>query len=316
MTAPTLIGSSGDSLREAFGRALVHCATTHSFCVFDADVAGGTGVHHYRKAFPRRFYQCGIAEQNMMSVAAGFSLETGMPAVVTTFAVFCLRAFEQARLSIAYAGANVKIVASHPGLEVGPDGASAQCLEDLAAFRSLPGMTVLSPCDPSQMERAVPAILAQQGPLYMRTGRSPAVRFLQNQPFQIGKGLLLQDGAAVTLVACGSISHEALLATRELRARGVDAALLLMPTLKPLDEDLLLHQARRGSHFVTVEDHSIIGGLGSAIAEFLAECHPARVLRIGVKDRFGSSGEAEELRAAYGLNAPSIVAAAFATLVI
>src|SRR6266851_2073034 len=173
---PLLIGSSGDSLREAFGKALVQLATKYpNFVVFDADIAGGTGTHHFRKGYPDRFFQFGIAEQNMMAAAGGFA-STGVIPFVTTFAVFCLRAIEQARLSIAYARRNVKIVASHPGLDVGPDGGSAQALEDMAAFRAVPGMTVLSPADPIEMALATKAVLDFDGPVYMRTGRSPARR--------------------------------------------------------------------------------------------------------------------------------------------
>src|SRR6202140_978159 len=173
---PLLIGTSGDSLREAFGKTLVQLAPKYTnFVVFDAHLAGGTGVHHFRKAYPGRFFQFGIAEQNMMAAAGGFA-STGVIPFVTTFAVFCLRALEQARLSIAYARRNAKIVASHPGLDVGPDGGSAQALEDLAAFRAIPGMTVISPADPVEMALATRAILEFQGPVYMRTGRSPARR--------------------------------------------------------------------------------------------------------------------------------------------
>ncbi|MCB1049098.1 MAG: transketolase family protein [Acidobacteria bacterium] len=312
MNQPQLIGSSGDSLREAFGKALCHWADHFAFAVFDGDVAGGTGVHHFRKAFPQRFFQCGIAEQNMMALAAGFARETGEPAVVTTFAVFCMRAIEQARLSIAYAKANVKIVASHPGMEVGPDGASAQCLEDLAMFRAIPNMTVIAPVDPLQVHCATRAILEHPGPVYMRTGRSPAQRFLEaGQPFVIGKGQLLMAGHDVTLVACGSVAFEALLALKTLRDQGTDAGLVLMPTLKPLDTELLIHQAQSSGAFVTVEDHNQLGGLGSAVAEALARSVPCPIEMVGVADRFGESGEGDELRHHYGLTSPAIVQAAY-----
>src|ERR1700761_1884138 len=202
--SPALIGTSGDSLREAFGKALSALADEFpKVVVLDADIAGGTGVHHFRKSHPQRFLQFGIAEQNMMAAAGGLAA-TGLIPVVATFAVFCLRAVEQARLSIAYSGRNAKIVASHPGLDVGPDGGSAQSLEDMAAFRAIPGMTVISPADPIEMKLATRAMLEFKGPVYMRTGRSPARRLYDdNHEFAIGKGHILRDGVDVTLIACG-----------------------------------------------------------------------------------------------------------------
>src|SRR6201996_7377697 len=202
--SPALIGTSGDSLREAFGKALSALADEFpKVVVLDADIAGGTGVHHFRKSHPERLLQFGIAEQNMMAAAGGLAA-TGLIPVVATFAVFCLRAIEQARLSIAYARRNAKIVASHPGLDVGPDGGSAQALEDLAAFRAIPGMTVLSPADATEMKLAVRAMLEFDGPVYMRTGRSPAKHIYgDDHTFAIGKGSVVRDGADVTIVACG-----------------------------------------------------------------------------------------------------------------
>src|SRR6478752_5150591 len=204
MSSPALIGTSGDSLREAFGKTLSSLADEFpKLVVLDADIAGGTGVHHFRKSHPDRFVQFGIAEQNMMAAAGGMAA-VGLLPVVTSFAVFCLRAIEQARLSLCYARRNAKIVASHPGLDVGPDGGSAQALEDLAAFRAIPGMTVISPADPVEMALATRAILEFDGPVYMRTGRSPATRlFGAGHRFEVGKGQVLRDGRDVTLVACG-----------------------------------------------------------------------------------------------------------------
>src|SRR5215469_6526413 len=216
MSDPALV-ANGDSLREAFGKALSSLADEFPrLVVLDADIAGGTGAHHFRKSHPQRFFQFGIAEQNMMAAAGGLAA-VGMLPVVTTFAVFCLRGIEQARLSLAYAKRNAKIVASHPGLDVGPDGGSAQALEDIAAFRAIPGMTVISPADPMEMELATRAMLEFEGPVYMRTGRSPAKRlFGDDHRFEIGKGQVLRDGADVTLVACGVEV-----------ARAVEAAVLL-----------------------------------------------------------------------------------------
>src|SRR5581483_1953301 len=203
MSSPALIANS-DSLREAFGKALAEAGDTISnLVVLDADIAGGTGVHHFRKRHPERLIQFGIAEQNMMAAAGGMAA-VGLIPVVTTFAVFCLRAIEQARLSLCYARRNAKIVASHPGLDVGPDGGSAQALEDLAAFRAIPGMTVISPADPVEMALATKAILDFKGPVYMRTGRSAAPRIISgDHAFVIGKGQIIHPGGDLTIIACG-----------------------------------------------------------------------------------------------------------------
>ena len=310
-SGPLLLGSAGDSLREAFGRALVSLASQFpNFVVFDADVAGGTGVHHFRKAYPGRFFQFGIAEQNMMALAGGFA-SVGVVPVVATFAVFCLRALEQARLSIAYARRNVKIVASHPGLDAGPDGASAQALEDLAAYRALPNMVVLVPADSLEVFQATAAMLRHQGPVYMRTGRSPARRILDNgYQFEIGKGQVLRDGHDVTIVACGDEVARALDAAEQLAREQITARVVNMSTLKPLDTDLILRCAQETGCFVTAENHSIYGGLGSAVAEALVLNYPCPVEFIGVRDSFGESGEPEELADKYGLSGAHIAAAA------
>ena len=309
--APQLIGSSGDSLREAFGKTLTELAPSYpELVVLDADIAGGTGVHHFRKAHPDRFLQFGIAEQNMMAAAGGLAA-VGLLPVVTTFAVFCLRAIEQARLSIAYAKRNVKIVASHPGLDVGPDGGSAQALEDLAAFRAIPGMTVLSPADPVEMALAIKAILDFDGPVYMRTGRSPATRlFDENHKFEIGKGRILRDGRDVTLVACGVEVARALAAAEMLAAENISARVVNMPTIKPIDTELLAHCAAETGAIVTAEDHNVYGGLGGAVAEALAKTCPAPMEFVGLQDRFGESGEPQELAEHCGIGAASIAQAA------
>ena len=310
-SAPQLIGSNGDSLREAFGKALTAVAASRpEIVVLDADIAGGTGAHHFRKAHPKRFFQFGIAEQNMMAAASGMAA-VGLIPVVTTFAVFCYRAIEQARLSIAYARRNVKIVASHPGLDVGPDGGSAQALEDLAAFRAIPGMTVISPADPLEMSLAVRSILDFDGPVYMRTGRSPAKRvFGDNHKFEIGKGQILRQGSDVTIVACGVEVARALSAAEQLAVDGVSARVVNMSTLKPIDAELLTRCALETGCIVTAEDHNVHGGLGSAVAEALVQSAPCPIEFIGVKDLFGQSGEPEELAEVYGLTAPYIAAAA------
>lgn len=309
--APALIGSSGDSLREAFGKALSSLADEFDkVVVLDADIAGGTGVHHFRSSHPDRFLQFGIAEQNMMAAAGGLAA-VGMVPVVTTFAVFCLRAIEQARLSIAYAGRNAKIVASHPGLDVGPDGGSAQALEDLAAFRAIPGMTVISPADPLEMAQATRAILEFDGPVYMRTGRSPARRlFGDDHHFEIGKGQIIRDGDDVTLVACGVEVARALDAAELLCGDGVSARVVNMATIKPIDAALLARCASETGAIVTAEDHNIHGGLGGAVAEALAQHQPCPVEFVGLKDEFGASGEPEELAEHFGLTGRFIADAA------
>jgi len=310
MSNPALI-ANGDSLREAFGKALVPLADEFSKLVLlDADIAGGTGVHHFRKAHPGRLIQFGIAEQNMMAAAGGLAA-VGLLPVVTTFAVFCLRAIEQARLSLCYARRNAKIVASHPGLDVGPDGGSAQALEDLAAFRAIPGMTVISPADPVEMALATRAILEFDGPVYMRTGRSPCARlFGDDHAFEIGKGQILRDGADVTVIACGAEVARALAAADLLKEDGIDARVVNMPTIKPMDVNLVARCARETGAIVTAEDHNIHGGLGGAVAEVLAASVPCPVEFVGVKDVFGASGEPEELAYAYEISAPFIAAAA------
>jgi transketolase len=308
---PRLIGTGGDSLREAFGRALVNLADSFpQLVVLDADVAGGSGTHHVRRNHPKRFFQFGIAEQNMMAVAAGMAA-VGLLPVVTTYAVFCLRALEQVRLSIAYARRNVKIAASHSGLDAGSDGAAVQCLEDLAAFRAIPGMTVISPADPVETAFATRAVLDFDGPVYMRTGCGPAPRlFGADHDFVIGKGQILRDGKDVTLVACGVELARALEAHSLLKADGVNARVVNMPTIKPIDTALIQRCALETGCFVTAEDHTIHGGLGSAIAEVLAGTRPCPIEFIGVKDTFGESGDPTELAEAYGLTAAYIAAAA------
>jgi transketolase len=306
--APALLGSSGDSLREACGKELARIAPEYpKVVVLDADIAGGTGMHHFRKAFPERFIQCGIAEQNMMAMGGGIAA-TGLIPVVTTFAVFMLRAIEQARLSIAYANMNVKILASHPGLDVGPDGASAQCLEDLACYRSLPNMVVISPCDPLEMEQATRAVLDYKGPVYMRTGRSGTQRILEESyRFEIGKGQILREGSDVTIIGCGVMVARALDAAEQLEELGVSARVVNMSTIKPIDSELIIKCAAETQGIVTAEDHNILGGLGSAVAEVLVKNRPVPMELIGVKDSFGESGEPPELAKKYGIDADGII---------
>lgn len=308
---PILLGSSGDTLREAFGRALVELADAYpELVVVDADVAGGTGTHHFRSAHPERFLQVGIAEQNMIGIAAGLAL-TGLLPVASTFAVFALRAVEQVRQSVVYPRLNVKIVASHPGLDAGPDGATAQALEDLAVFRAIPGMVVVSPADQQEVRLATEAILAYEGPVYMRTGRSPAPRVLPDKyVFELGRGTLLRCGGDVTLVACGVEVARALAAAEALADDGIDAAVVNLSTLKPIDTDLLRECARSTGCIVTCEDHNVVGGLAGAVAEELAASTPVPIEAVGLRDVFGGSGEPDELAAHYGVDAAAIVVAA------
>jgi transketolase len=310
MSNPALIANS-DSLREAFGKALSALGDEFpNLVVLDADIAGGTGVHHFRKSHPKRLLQFGIAEQNMMAAAGGLAA-TGLIPVVTTFAVFCLRAIEQARLSLCYARRNAKIVASHPGLDVGPDGGSAQALEDLAAFRAIPGMTVISPADPTEMALATRAMLEYQGPVYMRSGRSPAPRlFGDDHTFEIGKGHILRDGDDVTIVACGVEVARALAAADMLGRDGISARVVNMATIKPIDTALLSICSLETGAIVTAEDHNIHGGLGGAVAEALAQTRPCPIEFVGVRDTFGASGEPEELADHFGISAPFIADAA------
>ena len=263
--------------------------------MLDADIAGGTGVHHFRKSHPERLIQFGIAEQNMMAAAGGLAA-VGLLPVVTTFAVFCLRAIEQARLSLCYARRNAKIVASHPGLDVGPDGGSAQALEDLAAFRAIPGMTVISPADPIEMALATRAILEYDGPVYMRTGRSPAPRAVRRRPqIRDRQRPDLRDGGDVTIVACGVEVARALEAADLLAEDGIAARVVNMATIKPIDTDLLARCAGETGAIVTAEDHNIHGGLGGAVAEALAATMPCPIEFVGVQGyvrRLGRAGRA------------------------
>ncbi len=298
------------SLREAFGNSLIELAGIRDdFVVLDADVAGGTGINPFRYKYPERFIQCGIAEQNMMSVAAGIA-STGIIPIVTCYAVFAsMRAIEQARNSVAYPHFNVKVIASHVGLDVGPDGASHQCLEDLAIYRSIPNFSVISPADPKQLNSLLSRILDSQGPVYMRTGRSPIPDIhsqFVNKDFQIGKANILKNGNDLSIIATGIMVHRALQAADKLEKEGINARVINISTIKPLDKDVLLSAAEETNAIVTAEDHNIFGGLGSAIAEFVTQCAPCPIEFIGVKDEFGESGDPLELAEKYNLTSLDI----------
>tara|TARA_Y100000768_G_scaffold389006_1_gene390107 strand:+ start:3900 stop:4847 length:948 start_codon:yes stop_codon:yes gene_type:complete len=303
MSNPDLIAKSSGSLREAFGISITKVARTNNKIVLlDGDLAGGTGAHHFLKKYPKRFFQCGIAEQNMISVAAGMS-SLGLIPFATTFAVFALRAFEQARLSISYSNLNVKIVASHGGLDTGPDGASAQCIEDLACFRSLPNFIVLCPCDSNEMYQAVKTISQYKGPVYMRTGRSNVENLTDpKRKFIIGQGIVLNKGEKTCVVSTGMQTSIAFKAVKNLKNQGINATLIHMPSIKPLDVKLLIKNAKKHETIITFEDHNIIGGLGSAVSEILSENQPIKVIRMGVKDIIGRSGEADQLIKKYNID--------------
>ncbi|MBR3975161.1 MAG: transketolase family protein [Clostridia bacterium] len=295
--------------RDAYGKALVELGEKNDkVIVFDADLAAATKTGMFKKAFPDRFYDTGIAEGNMMGVAAGLAT-CGYTVFASSFAMFAAgRAFEQIRNTIGYPHINVKIGATHAGISVGEDGASHQCCEDIALMRTIPGMTIINPADDVEARLAVLAAAEMQGPVYMRFGRLAVPRvFDENYKFEIGKGTYLAKGSDVTIVATGLMVERAIAAVELLKAEGINASLINMATIKPIDKDILLDAAKTTGCIVTAEEHSVIGGLGSAVAEALAETYPVPVLRVGVEDTFGKSGPALELLEIFGLNAANIV---------
>lgn len=295
--------------RESYGNALAELGKLHEdVIVLDADLAGATKTAVFKKVCPERFIDCGIAEGNMMTVAAGIAT-TGKVPFASTFAMFAAgRAYEQIRNSIGYPKNNVKIGATHGGISVGEDGASHQCNEDLALMRTIPGMTVICPSDDVEAKAAVFAAYEHKGPVYIRFGRL-AVPVINDHPdykFEIGKGIVMRDGKDITIIANGLEVAESLAAADLLAADGIDARVINIHTIKPLDEQLVLAAAKETGKIVTAEEHSVIGGLGGAVSEFLSEVYPVPVLRIGVKDVFGESGPAKELISKYGLDAKGI----------
>ena len=276
--------------------------------MFDADLAAATKTGMFKKAYPDRFFDCGIAESGMVVTAAGASTCGYIP-FVSSFAMFVAgRAYEQVRNSIGYPHLNVKIGATHAGVSVGEDGATHQCNEDIALMRTIPGMTVIVPCDDTEAKAAVRAAYATDGPVYMRFGRLavPVVNDPEGFEFEIGKGILIREGADVTIVACGLMVQAALEAAESLAAKGVSAEVIDMHTVKPLDEELLVASAKKTGRVVTCEEHSVIGGLGSAVCDALAEKCPVPVRKVGVNDVFGESGPAVDLLAKYGLDAAGV----------
>ena len=298
--------------REAYGEALKALGGENSnIVVLDADLSKSTKTNDFAKAYPDRFVNCGIAEQNMMGVAAGLAAAGKVP-FVSTFAMFAAgRAFEQVRNSICYPGLNVKVAATHAGITVGEDGASHQSVEDMALMRVLPGMTVIVPADAAETRQAVKAAAELEGPVYLRLGRMAASDvFDENYRFELGKAAQLAEGRDVTLIACGMMTSAAVEAAQLLAAKGINARVLNMATIKPLDQAAIVAAARETGAIVTCEEHSIIGGLGGAVAEVLGECCPAVLERVGIRDQFGESGTPPELLKKFGLTAEDIAAAA------
>lgn len=295
--------------RDGYGAALLELAAENpDVIVLDADLAAATKTGVFKKAYPDRFFDCGIAEGNMMGIAAGLST-TGKIVFASSFAMFAAgRAFEQVRNSIGYPHLNVKIGATHGGISVGEDGASHQCNEDLALMRTIPGMTVINPADDTEARMAVKAAAAMNGPVYMRFGRlAVPIIFDSSYKFEIGKSVQLTEGNDVTIIATGLMVNEALIAAENLKQEGIAARVINMATIKPIDREAIIRAAKETGVIVTAEEHSIIGGLGSAVAEVVCETVPVPVIRVGVNDTYGKSGPAVELLKVFGLCAENIV---------
>ncbi len=297
--------------RESYGEALTALAEKYeNLVVLDADLAAATKTGIFKKAYPDRFFDCGIAEANMMGVAAGLAA-SGMIPFASTFAMFAAgRAYEIVRNSIGYPGLNVKIGATHAGISVGEDGATHQCNEDIALMRTIPGMTVIVPSDDVEAKAAVEAAILHNGPVYMRFGRlaAPILNDPDNYKFELGKGITMCEGDDITIVATGLMVGEAVEAAQQLAAEGIHARVLNIHTIKPLDTELILKAAKETGRIVTVEEHSIIGGLGSAVADCVTENYPVPVTKIGVNDVYGYSGPAVDLLKEFGLCADNIAA--------
>lgn len=303
--------------RESYGRTLAELGKEHEdFLVLDADLAGSTKTAVFRKAFPERHINCGIAEQNMIGVAAGIAA-TGRVAFASSFAMFAAgRAYEQIRNSVGYPQLNVKIAATHGGISVGEDGATHQCNEDFALMRTIPGMVVMVPSDDVEAEAMVRAAYAHKGPVYMRFSRlaTPVFNNPETYKFEIGKAITMREGKDVAIIAAGLPVASTMEAAEKLAAEGIEARVIDMHTIKPLDEAAVLRAAKEIGKIVTVEEHSVIGGLGSAVAEVLAEQCPAKLKRVGVYDRYTESGPAEALIHHYGLDGEGVYSAVKAFL--
>lgn len=297
--------SESIATRAAYGQAIIDLGKTEKdLVVLDADLSGATMTKGFSKEYPERFFNVGIAECNLMGVAAGLAA-AGKKPFANTFAMFAAgRAYEQVRNSIAYPRLNVKVVGSHGGLSVGEDGATHQCIEDFSLMRTIPGMLVCCPCDGNEMRQATAALLDYDGPAYLRLGRMAVDTVTDSVPgyrFELGKGAVLRDGTDATVIACGLMVQEAIKAAETLAGEGVSVRVIDMHTIKPLDEALVLQAARETGCIITSEEHNIIGGLGAAVSEYLSGVHPVPVVRHGVEDTFGRSGTAKKVLAAYGL---------------
>ena len=302
--------------RESYGNALAELGEKYDFVVLDADLAAATKTGVFKKKFPERFFDCGIAEGNMMTVAAGIAT-TGKVVFASTFAMFAAgRAFEQIRNSIGYPHLNVKIGATHAGITVGEDGATHQCLEDIALMRTIPGMTIVNPADDTEARAAVEAAMTHKGPMYMRFGRLavPVIFDKYTYKFELGKGAVLADGKDVSIVASGLTVGMALEARELLANEGISARVINIHTIKPIDKDIILAAAADTGAIVTAEEHNVIGGLGSAVAEVVSEANPVPVLRVGTEDCFGRSGKVPALLELYGLTPAHIAAKAKAAI--
>ncbi|MGN0638416.1 MAG: transketolase family protein [Huintestinicola sp.] len=297
--------------RESYGEALAELSSEYpDLIVLDSDLAAATKTGIFKKACPERFFDCGIAEANMMGVAAGIAT-TGKKVFASSFAMFAAgRAFEIVRNSIGYPHLNVKIGATHAGISVGEDGATHQCNEDIALMRTIPGMTIINPADDVEAKAAVKAALDFEGPVYMRFGRLsvPVINDKDTYKFELGKGVQLRDGSDVTIIATGLMVNEALVAAETLAAEGISARVINIHTIKPIDKDIICKAAKETGVIVTAEEHSVIGGLGSAVAETVTECCPVPVIKVGVNDVFGHSGPALDLLKEFGLCAENVVA--------
>ena len=295
--------------RDAYGKALVELGEKNpDILVLDADLAAATKTGAFKKAFPERFFDTGIAEGNMMGVAAGLAT-TGYTVFASSFAMFSAgRAFEQVRNTIAYPHLNVKIGATHAGISVGEDGASHQCCEDIALMRSIPGMVIINPADDIEARAAVFAAAEHDGPVYMRFGRLAVPRiFDESYKFEIGKAVTLKEGSDVTIIATGLMVNEALTAAEELSKEGISAEVINMHTIKPLDKDAIIKSAKKTGCIVTAEEHNVVGGMGDAVCDAVCSEYPVPVVKVGVEDTFGKSGPAVELLHIFGLDADNIV---------
>lgn len=294
--------------REAYGQALAEFGEKYDIIVFDADLSKSTKTDTFKKKFPERFFNAGIAEANMVSTAAGIA-STGKTVFVSSFAMFAAgRAFEQIRNSVGYPHLNVKIGATHAGISVGEDGATHQCLEDIGIMRTIPGMVILNPADATESILAVEAAIKHDGPVYLRFGRLavPELFDRATYKFELGKGVQLSDGSDVTIIATGLMVPEAIDAAKALAEEGISARVINIHTIKPIDKDIIAKAAKETGAIVTAEEHNIIGGLGSAVAEVLCETCPVPMLRVGTEDKFGKSGKPAILLEEYGLTAANI----------